>query len=166
MAEKDWTSGFGPGLDGIVQGLQTDHANKVQNDRLPRQELPHRRNAPSNKKAKIPFELSIPKKVLNMDYTKFTTDYLHVKITVPFYREQDQFGNVYFMTPNDSQLLYKADDFFVDCTYAQVAGSVFYYQILIICVRENIQSELTRPIIRFVPVCFVYMTGAKTEHYD
>ena len=158
MAQKDWTSGFGPGFDGIVQGLHTDHANKVQIDRA--------RIAPSNKKAKTAFELSIPLKVLKMDMTEITADYCPVKITVPFYREQDQFGNVYFMTPKDSKLLYNSDDFFIDCTYAPVAGSVFYYQLLIICVRENIESDSARPTIRSVPVCFVYMTGAKTEHYD
>ena len=64
MAQKDWTSGYGLGFDGIIQGLKSDHAEKIKIDR--------RKIAPTNKHAATPHELVVPKKCLTMQLTKLT----------------------------------------------------------------------------------------------
>ena len=55
MAQRDWTSGYGLGFNGIIQRLKSDHAEKIKIDR--------RNIAPTNKYAATPHELVVPKNV-------------------------------------------------------------------------------------------------------
>ena len=66
MAQKDWNSEYGLGFDGIIQGLNSDHAEKIKIDGP--------KIASTNKYAATPHEL-VPKKCLIMQLTKLIENY-------------------------------------------------------------------------------------------
>ena len=158
MAQKDWTSGFGLAFDAVIQGLKSDHAKKIKIDR--------QKIASSNKKAETPHDLIVPKKCINMEMTTLSESLFPMKKYLPFFRKRDKYGNLYFMTQQDSILLYESDSYMMDATYAPVSGTKFFYQLFIITVRKEIICNSVRPTIMAVPVSFVFMVGCKTEHYN
>ena len=151
----DWTSGFGSGYDGIIHGSKLDHGRKVSLDRA--------KDTPTNKYAATPQELIVPDKNKYIETTvMFGENNFPKKINQDFYRQTDRFGNMYFLSSADSELLFSHDSWFCDATYSPIKGSKLFVQLFIISVRINI-SENT---IMAFPVAWVLMIGKSHQQYD
>ena len=156
MAQNQWTSGLGAEYDGMFQGTKLSHSHKLEWDRTI--------SGPSNKNVSTPIDLNIPENVKFIETTIFPENAIPFMELVPFFREIDEFGNMYFQTKQDSASLLYHDSYFCDATYSPIRGSKMFKQVFIISVKEELTMS-ARPTVLANPVSWILMTGKTTEHY-
>ena len=149
-------SGLGIEYDGVVCGTALDHQHKLSYDKK-------RKAQPANNKVKTSKDLQIDKKVRSFNLS--TTDAAGVPVskTEQWYRKIDQYGNLYFCTRRDSQLLYEAPELFCDGTFRPIGGiKKLFPQLYIISIRR----ELPNNAIIAYPCFFIYMVSSSEINYD